>query len=351
MGRAVLLGGIGRAAIGFVGPVVLLAACMGMPGTPEPVTPLPTPEPHETMPLRPSDAPCLPTLQAEIDAASPGAVLDLRGCEYAGSATIDQPLTIIGATLRVPAGMPGISITADDVTLDSIVLTGAQSRVFDFDEAGVVAWSTPESPIRGLTIRYSEIASFGGYGTYLRNVASVHLEANDVHDIVYAGLMVLSGSGGAIEGNVVRRIGLEGAEANENNAYGIVLTTQGVDEPRTTDYLVSGNTVEDVPSWHALDTHGGSRIIFRENTVRRSMRGIFITTDSADHRPTDIEIIDNQLLSPAPVDANLAAITLYRGQGVTISGNTVIGWGENNFYRDFEGESTDVTIEDNHVDP
>ena len=347
------------AAVAAVAAIVVLVAIVGAPAAPrDPAatlgptpTPTATPTPGSTDAASASDRPCGPTLQAEVDAAKTGATLDLRGCTYRSGATIDKPLTLVGVTVRVPAGEAGITVEANDVTLDDVTLIGAQGRTFVFDEIGVLAQATPEAPIRRLTIRNSEIASLGGFATYLRNVADVRLEGNDVHDIVYAGLMVLSGTGGTIEGNVVRRIGVEGAEANENNAYGIVLTTQGTIEPPTVDFAVIGNTVEDVPTWHAFDTHGGSRIAFRGNTVRRSMRGIFITTDEAGHEPTNIAILDNRLLSPAPIDVNLAAITLFRAHIVAITGNTATGWGEGNFLRDFEDRSTRVVVDGNTIEP
>lgn len=304
----------------------------------------PTHEAREADPL------CRATLQAEIDAA-PGATVDLRGCSYIGGATIDRPLTVIGGIVRVPPGEAGITIEADGVTLDGVTLIGTQSETFVFEEIGVLAHATPDDPIRRLTIRDSTLASFGGFGTYLRNVSDVRLEGNTVRDVVYAGLMVLSGEGGIIAGNVVQRIGVVGADANKDNAYGIVLTAQGEDEPMSTDFTVVGNTVEDVPTWHAFDTHGGRRITFTGNTVRRSMRGIFITMDGTGNPPIDITIVGNQLLDPAPVDSNLAAITLYRADVVAIVGNTATGWGEGNFLRDFEERSTRVVVTDNTVEP
>jgi hypothetical protein len=299
---------------------------------------------------RPTDQPCRAALQAEVDAAAAGSSLDLRGCTYAGGAKIDKPLTLIGATVHLSAGETGLTVTADDVTLDGLVLLGAHAAVFDFDEIGILVLGTPTAPIERLTIRGCEIASLGGFAMYLHSVADIRLEGNDVHDIVYAGLMILSGAGGTVEGNLVRRIGVNGAEANENNAYGIALTTQG-DETPTSDFWVVGNEVEDVPTWHAFDTHGGRRIVFSGNTVRRSMRGIFVTTDGAGNEPTSITIVENRLLSPAPITSNLAAITLYRARTVSILRNTVMGWGGGNFLRDFEGRSTGVVLDQNTVVP
>ncbi len=335
---------------GAIGAVAVLVSEAPPDSTPAP-TMAPSSAAEPSREPRPSDAPCRPTLQAEVDATGPGGTVDVRGCVYEGGATIEHAITVRGGTVHVPAGEAGIRIEADGVTLDGMVLVGAQASSYAFDEVGILAWATPGAPIRDLVIRGTEIATFGGFGAYLRNVAEIHLEANDVHDIVYAGLMVLSGTGGTIQDNVVRRIGLEGAEANANNAYGIALTTQGESEPRTRDIVVAGNTVEDVQTWHAFDTHGGQHLVFRDNTVRRSMRGIFITADSAGHDPEDIAILDNDLLSPAPVNTNLAAITLYHARNVAIIGNTAVGWGRNGFLRDSDDASTGVVLDGNTVEP
>ena len=330
--------------------IAALPAPRGSAGGPSPdSTAAPTPRP--TLAARPSDQPCRTSLQAEVDAATPGAVLDLRGCTYTSGATIDKPLTIVGAIVEVPPGEAGITVSANDVTLDGIELIGSQAATFVFEEIGVFALATPAAPIRRLTIRDSTIATFGGFGTYLRNVADVHVVGNEVTDVVYSGIMVLSGKGGTIEANTVRRIGVVGSEANSGNAYGIVLTTQGTKEPPSSDFLVTRNTVEDVPTWHAFDTHGGRRLVFSDNTVRRSPRPFFITTDKAGNQPTSITISGNQILSPAPIDTNLAAVTLYRAQAVAIIGNTASGWNEASFLRDFEDQSTRVVVSDNTIVP
>jgi hypothetical protein len=302
-------------------------------------------------PTRPADRPCRSSLQAEIDAAVAGAAIDLEGCTFTGGATIEKPIAISGGVLRLPAGEAGIVVVADDVTIERMTIVGAQSTTYVFEEIGILVQATPEDPVRRLTIRDTTIGNLGGYGTYLRNVADVHIERNDVRDIVYAGLMVLSGIDGTIQENAVRRIGVRGSEANGGNAYGIALTLRGDREPASSGFVVHGNLVEDVPTWHAIDTHGGNTIVFSGNTVRRSMRGIFLTTDEAGNEPTNITIVDNQLLSPAPVATNLAAITLYRARKVAIVDNYVVGWGEGRFLNDFEERSTRVVVTGNSVEP
>ena len=105
------------------------------------------------------------------------------------------------------------------------------------------------------------------------------------------------------------------------------------------------------PTWHALDTHAGRRISFVDNVVERSPRAIFITTDGQGNRPMDIEIRGNLFGDPSPVVRNLTAVTTYRADGVTIAGNTAIGWPRGGFYTDFEGQSVDVVMSDNRIVP
>ncbi len=90
--------------------------------------------------------------------------------------------------------------------------------------------------------------------------------------------------------------------------------------------------------------------MFQENTVRRSMRAIFVTSDGAGNYPTDIAILGNLLLSPAPIDTNLAAVTLYHADIVAVVGNTATGWGKNRFLVDFQDLSTRVVVEDNTIE-
>jgi parallel beta-helix repeat protein len=291
------------------------------------------------------------TLQSRIDATPTGGTLDLAGCGYSAGAIVRRSMTIAGATIRPPAGTRALTVAADDVTLDGLRILGPQATTFGSDEMGVFAGGSAAAPVRRLVVRNSEIGSFGGYGIYLQNVADVRLEDNQVHDIVYAGLMVLSGQGGRIENNTVQRIGVVGSAQNDGNAYGIALTAGAGGAPPTTDFAVTGNTVEDVPTWHALDTHGGQRIAFKNNTISGSPRGIFVTSDDSGAQPRQITVSGNTLDSPAPVTDNLLAITTYDAVDVTVTGNTATGWGIDRFFHDYNGLSTGLVVSDNTVTP
>ncbi|MHB8458844.1 MAG: right-handed parallel beta-helix repeat-containing protein [Candidatus Limnocylindrales bacterium] len=293
-------------------------------------------------------------LQARIDATDSGGTLDLAGCSYTGSATITKSITVRGGTIAPPPGRPAIVVKASNVTLDGLRIIGSNTGVFSQDEYGVYAIGTVAAPVRGLTVQSSDIGGFGNAGIYASHVVDLLVARNTIHDVVYAGLLVMSGANGRVEGNTIQRVGVTGSGANAGNAYGIALThTPGLSaqSPVTSDFVVTGNTIEDVPTWHALDTHAGLRIAFTYNTVRRSSRAIFITTDANGIPATDVLVSGNQLDAPAPVTFNLNAITIFEGLRVTVTGNTISGWQPDQTIEDYQGRSVGLVVVDNAINP
>lgn len=292
--------------------------------------------------------------QDRVDRAESGATLDLTGCVYDAGGTISRPMTVVGGTIHLAAGAKGIEIAASDVTIDGMTILGAQATTFVDGEIALSATGTVAQPIRGLVVRGGEFGTVGNSALWLSHVVDFRLTDNTIHDAVYGGVVILSGSGGRIEGNVVRSIGVVGSDANEGNAYGITITRRSGDlvaEPVSSDITVAGNTIEDVPTWHALDTHAGVDLSFLDNTVRRSSRAIFITSDSSGNRPSDILVSGNRLESPAPVTYNLTAITTYTTDDVTISDNTIIGWPRDRSFTDYQGLSTGLVVKGNVIQP
>ena len=302
-------------------PVATSAPVSTPTASPAPVsTPAPT-----TAPAPAAD--CSVSLQSQIDAAPLGSVLDLTGCTYAASATVSRPLTLVGATINVPADTHGVTVSASDVTLDHLTINGPQSAVYNGLEMGVYVGATPAAPLQRLTVKNSVISNFGYGGMYLRNVANFVVSGNTVTDSVYAGIMVLSGITGTVSGNTVKRVGVYGSEANVGNSYGISASTQNpATEPASQDITIDGNTVETVQHWEAMDTHGGQRITFSNNIVRYSRRGVMITTGSLS--ATDCRVFGNQFLSPVsiPVDDQYAVAPV-NSTNLSVTGNTISGWG------------------------
>ena len=104
--------------------------------------------------------------------------------------------------------------------------------------------------------------------------------------------------------------------------------------------------MEDVPTWHGLDTHGGLRISWINNTVRRVRRGLFITSSPASGaHATNNVITGNQLLSPDPIALATTPVTLATVYGAVLTNNTITGWGNGKTdtgkpWYDYLGQST-----------
>ena len=306
--------------------IVTLLCVMGVQIGPPPPVASPSPAPRRTPVPAATGTPatCGALLQDRIDATPAGAILDLTGCRYTSGATVNEAITIVGGTIRVPRGASGLIVAANGVTIDGLRVIGSGSGPYDENELGIEAIGTVETPIKGLTVRNCELGNLGYGGLYVRRATGLVVEHCWIHDGVYAGIMVLSGAGGRIEDNLVQRIGVVGAAANGNNAFGIALSRQDpTADPPTSDFVVSGNTVEDVPTWHAFDTHGGQRIVWTGNVARRSRSGIFVT-GSGTLRSVDNDVNGNTFY--APTSADHYAITSVYSTGGYVRNNTIVGW-------------------------
>ena len=244
--------------------------------TPRP-TPTPTPAPTPTSTPAPTPTPsptpagsCGSSLQARIDAVPSGATLDLTGCSYSAGAMITKPLTVVGATVRVPTDGRGFIVGASNVTLARLTIIGPQATTYRGNEFGVMT----SAAISNLVVRDSTIKTFGNSGMWIANVTNPTITGNTVEDTVYSGIMLVSANGGRVATNTVRRVGVYGSGANDGNAYGIALSTTG--GPVSQDVVVDSNTIETVPTWHGLDTHAGLRITFSNNTVSGAPRALFV---------------------------------------------------------------------------
>ena len=254
-----------------------------------PVTPPPPPPPPEPWPWA--------TLQAAIDATPPGGLLDATGREFSAGVTISEPLTLRGGTLRVPSGN-GIEIASANVTLDGVTIFGNG----DTEAMGIWALRAP-----GLVIRNCHVA-----------------------DWRYAGIMILETTGALVEDTRVAQIGV--GVGGATNAYGIAVSNLGGEQSR--DVLVRRCTIDGVPNWHGLDSHGSIGVRFIANTVAHCNRAIFVTSDSVRRPSESVEVSRNRCDTPTPrADVlntrpwNEVGITVVTGSlGVHGDGNVLDGW-------------------------
>jgi hypothetical protein len=279
-----------------------------------------------------------------VDAAPSGGTLNLTGCTYAAGATVNKRLTLVGARIYPPANARGLIVTASGVTIDSVVIVGSQATTYRWNEVGILTTGS----ISNLVVRNSTLRKFGNSGIWLGPTTNARITGNTVEDAVYSGIMDISGSRDRIDGNVVRRIGVVGASANSNNAYGIAITNDG--GALSADIVVDGNTVETVPTWHGLDTHAGQRITFSNNTVSGAPRALFITSDGRGRAADTVLVTSNRFIKPTPT-AGRKAVTTYATVDVTVSGNSASGWGDEGFFHDYQGMSTGLVVSGNSVTP
>ena len=297
--------------------------------------PAPQPSVAPSTPAAPVAAPPAPAttqgdLQAVVNGAAAGATINYSGT-WTGALSIAQPVTIVGATIH-----GSVRITASNVTLRSVRIIGPQAGVFVSEQNAIYAES-----VSNLTLDGVEAGNVGNAGVRLHYVTGFTILAPYVHDAVYAGIIATSSTDGVISGGTVERIGMNGsAAANSDNAYGITLTSFG-GEPKSARISVQNVVVSSVPTWHGLDTHGGLGIVFENNAVIGTYRGIVLTGPAGDgnvargnrieqsSRPADgrgILVSDNQHYS---IDNNVivgplpTGIEIDRGSCGTINGNTV----------------------------
>jgi parallel beta-helix repeat protein len=266
---------------------------------------------------------------------------------------------IVRGAAKAVATPGGTSSSAITVTRDNTVIDG-KTIVGSGSGAGIRAHGTSTNPIENLTIRNCVIRGFS-VGIDLSHVKNVTIQNCVIDNSRYAGILVVSGVGGRITDNLIRKVGMSVSATYGNNAYGIALSRAAssnfTTDPRTTDFVVSGNTVEDVPLWHCFDTHAGQRITFSNNTARRCPRAFFITTDSSNYPSKSITVTGNRMEQSVQVSGgtNKKAVTLVNLQTGAVTNNYVSTTYGSPMVYDYLGVnpagSTNVTISGQHAIP
>ena len=231
------------------------------------------------------------------------------------------------AATPAPTTSGPILVTTNDVTIDGVTITSSGLTGY-----GIHALGSAANPVRNLTIRNCHIKGFN-VSIWAEHVTNLTIENCVIEDADYAGILIFSGVGGTISGNTISRIGAARTNltvsGKENNAYGIALSRTATSDftanPRSSNFLVTGNLVEDVPLWHCYDTHAGQGITFSNNIARRCPRPFFITTDGISTQPKTITVTANRIEQALHVSGgtNTTAVTLVNLQGGTVTNNQV----------------------------
>lgn len=195
-----------------------------------------------------------------------------------------------------------------------------------------------------ITVQDAEIAGWNDYGIFAENVLRGTFNGNHIHTIGRDGMRFYGAILTDTSHNHIHDItpGYAGVAPNLN-AYGITFTRNPTNEgtpltnhPPSSYCTASNNLIENIPTWKGLDTHGGKNIVFSSNIVRNCRFGVGIeegdTTGVQNAPPTNITVADN-IINRGTGNAGAAGINASsssasnRGDGVVITGNTLVGFG------------------------
>jgi hypothetical protein len=203
---------------------------------------------------------------------------------YCGSATIDIPAgaraSIYGVALRTAVnGTTFLDVVGDDVEILGGEIYGRGNSVATGDEALIrFSGSSAASYRTGLLVRDCYLHDSGFYGVFGEFSRDLVVSNCYIEAIGYAAVLGLSCVNWKINGNVIDDV----SPGDSGNAYGVAFTRDGSATgtgtyPAPTDCEAIGNTISNIPLWEALDTHGGQRITFANNTIKNCLYGINVS--------------------------------------------------------------------------
>jgi hypothetical protein len=253
---------------------------------------------------------------------------------------------LLGDGAKFKTNTAGTAITlGDGAKIKNAVVEGPDAAgVYVANNFAVKADGTVGAYLTNIAVEDCEIYGFGQTAVWLQYARDCKVNGNNIHDCGYAGIQGLSFSDSEVRGNNIDSMtpGSGGGAIGSSVAYGVHITRNAakslVDAPRSSNVIVSGNTVSGVVTWEGLDTHGGFGIVFDSNTVNNCWIGIAtVNADGGgDNNPAEHCVISNNTLmagneSGAGIyvrPANQTAIG--SGGSIAVSGNSLHRYGSSN---------------------
>lgn len=246
-------------------------------------------------------------MQNLLDSAAGYTVMLSPANHSVATGLVAQPNTTIigwGATLTTASEIKMLSLgSASEVFGLSLVGPGAAYAASSFGifatgiRGGAVVSPTFISDIK---IIGCSIESIGNAAIELDYCKDSIVSNNTIRDIGYAGVFVYSGKNISVVNNKISSLTGESV-SGQLNAYGVTFTSLSntsdfVRDPVSIDCEASGNSIFNIPTWHALDTHGGKRILFKKNKIYNCRRGV-ILTNLVTVGAEDCVVSDNDLIN------------------------------------------------------
>lgn len=207
---------------------------------------------------RPSAAEMSP-LQARIDAAAPGATIDVGPGEYPGDLILDKPLRLVGrGRPRLLGSGQGsvVRVRADGVTIEGFEIDGRRGGDLSRDSAGV------HSAARDTTLRDLDIRD-ALFGVYLREAGGAVVERCRVRGI--------PGKDPGEKGSGIHAYNLEGFRFDDNE---VVDVRDGLYLQNASKGTVSRNVARDVR--YGLHYMFSDDNVFEDNTFENGAAGTAI---------------------------------------------------------------------------
>ncbi|HEY7516229.1 MAG TPA: right-handed parallel beta-helix repeat-containing protein, partial [Vicinamibacteria bacterium] len=232
-------------------PALLLAAPAGFSEQMAPVAP-------GRLEGRPPSADLSP-LQRRIDAAEPGATLEVAAGDYVGDLVVDKPLHLVGkGRPRLVGSGHGsvVRVRAENVTLEGFAIDGRRGGDMALDSAGVHT-SARASTLRDLDIREAL------FGIYLREASGATVEGCRVRGI--------PGRDPGEKGSGIHAYNLEGFRFDDNE---VVDVRDGLYLQNASRGLLRRNTARDVR--YGLHYMFSDDNVFEDNTFENGAAGTAI---------------------------------------------------------------------------
>lgn len=205
-----------------------------------------------------------------------------------GGLTASANTTIVGygATIQNTSSAVALLTLASNCSVFGLSFVG-NSSTYDNNGNGIYVSGTRNGAgiaptyVENITIKDCNFSTIAGYGIQTLFTKNVTIVNNTMYNIGYSGVMAYSCQNVLVDSNTIDTLTGE-TYSGELNAYGVSFTslsnaTDFVRDPQSTQCRATNNLIKNIPTWHGLDTHGGTYCEFIDNELIDCRRGVILT--------------------------------------------------------------------------
>jgi hypothetical protein len=242
---------------------------------------------------------------------------------------ITRPARIVGGHFTRDTGA-AFEVTSSHVEFAGVRIDGGgQDAGYDVTQKLIHVRGTKDGRLTDIDVHDCRLDGSRGDNIWLEWCVASTVHDNVITRYLYSGILVISGDGITVNGNVIADAPLSPGVVN---TYGIALTdVTNMAEDRCRHITVSGNHVSLV-DWEGIDTHGGESLTITGNTVLGCPRGVALVVGNATRvlAPTHCLVTGNTVDAAGARRPLLPGIFLTGIAGTpasaTIVGNQIVGY-------------------------